>query len=223
MPSRRRGGRGLWIGTYDGGLKRFADGRFTAIRKKDGLFDEGVFAIVDDGDGRYWMSSNRGVFAVAKKELEAFAAGKARRVSCRAWRNTDGMPSSECNGGRQPSGLRARDGTPVVPHAGRHRHPRSGRAGCKSPRSRRPWCSKSSRRTAAASRHADPVELAPGGANASRRATRRTRSCTRKRCGSAIASRASTRDWVEAGNRRFAPYSYVPPGRYTLHDGRGER
>ena len=39
----------LWIGTYDGGLNRFAGGRFTAIRKQDGLFDEGVFAILDDG------------------------------------------------------------------------------------------------------------------------------------------------------------------------------
>src|SRR5262249_10802681 len=65
----------------------------------------------DDGQGSLWMSSNRGVFSVAKRELEAFAAGKVRRVSCRSWKASDGMPSSECNGGRQPAAFRAADGT----------------------------------------------------------------------------------------------------------------
>ena len=98
----------LWIGTYDGGLNRFADGTFVHIRKRNGLYDDGVFAILDDGEGRFWMSSNRGVHSVARSELDAFASGALRAVSSRAWRSADGMPASECNGGRQPSAIRTR-------------------------------------------------------------------------------------------------------------------
>ena len=100
----------LWIGTYDGGLNRFADGRFIAIRKRDGLFDDGVFAILEDGAGRFYMSSNRGLHSVAKSDLDAFVSGASRQIAHRAWRQVDGMPSSECNGGFQPSGFRAPDG-----------------------------------------------------------------------------------------------------------------
>ena len=45
----------LWIGTYDGGLMRFAGGKFVSILKRDGLFDNGVLEILDGGDGRYYM------------------------------------------------------------------------------------------------------------------------------------------------------------------------
>jgi signal transduction histidine kinase/ligand-binding sensor domain-containing protein len=101
----------LWLGTYDTGLMRYRDGRFAAIRKRHGLFDDGVFAILDDGGGWFYMCSNRGIHAVAKANLDAVASGAARTLTYRAWRQADGMPSSECNGGRQPSGFRARDGT----------------------------------------------------------------------------------------------------------------
>src|SRR4029453_12551589 len=75
----------LWIGTYDAGLTRFADGKLVSIRKRHGLFDDGAFAILEDGEGRLWVSSNRGVYAVHRKDLEAFAAGAIRRVRCRSW------------------------------------------------------------------------------------------------------------------------------------------
>ena len=39
-------------------------------------------------------------------------------VPLAAWRKTHGMPSSECNGGRQPSGLRLADGTLWFPTQG---------------------------------------------------------------------------------------------------------
>jgi len=101
----------LWIGTYDSGLARLSAGKIVRIRKRDGLFDDGVFAIVDDGAGRFWMSSNRGIFAADRAELDAFADGKARSVSCRAFGRADGMRSAECNGGYQPAGFRKSDGT----------------------------------------------------------------------------------------------------------------
>src|SRR5262249_35120574 len=82
---------------------------------RDGLFDDGVFAILDDGAGRWFMSCNRGLHSVTKGDLDAFVSGSSRQIPHRSWRQADGMPSSECNGGVQPAGFRAADGRLWLP------------------------------------------------------------------------------------------------------------
>jgi hypothetical protein len=64
------------------------------------------------------MSCNRGIYPVERSALDAFAEGRARAVSSRAFGRADGMLSAECNGGIQPAGWRKSDGTPVVSDAG---------------------------------------------------------------------------------------------------------
>jgi signal transduction histidine kinase/ligand-binding sensor domain-containing protein len=103
-------GETLWLGTYDGGLNRFRDGKFTAYTTKNGLFSDGVFQILPDEAGYFWMSSNQGIYRVPRQELEDFAAGKIQAVTSEAFGRRDGLLNTECNGGRQPSGVRARDG-----------------------------------------------------------------------------------------------------------------
>lgn len=100
----------LWIGTYDSGLSRFKDGRFTRYTTKDGLFDNGVFQILEDDFGWVWMSCNRGIYRVRKQELNEFAEGKISTVTSVAFGKSDGMDNVECNGGRWPAGIKARDG-----------------------------------------------------------------------------------------------------------------
>jgi ligand-binding sensor domain-containing protein len=99
----------LWIGTYGGGLNRLKDEHITAYTMRDGLFHDTLYAIVDDGLGNLWMSSTKGIFAVARKELDDFAAGTAKRIHCVAYGRGDGMASGEGNGG-SPAGLRGADG-----------------------------------------------------------------------------------------------------------------
>jgi signal transduction histidine kinase/ligand-binding sensor domain-containing protein len=108
----------LWIGTYDSGLGRLKDGRFTTYTTKDGLFDNGVFQILEDDSGRLWMSCNRGIYRVRKQELHDFAEGRIEAVNCLAYTKSDGMPSSECNGGRWPAGVKTRDGRLWFPTMG---------------------------------------------------------------------------------------------------------
>jgi ligand-binding sensor domain-containing protein/signal transduction histidine kinase len=100
----------IWIGTYDGGLNRFKDGRLTRYTTDDGLFSNGVFQILEDDSGNFWMSSNQGIYRVSRKQLSDFADGKLAHVTSVSYGVKDGMLNSECNGGRQPAGLRARDG-----------------------------------------------------------------------------------------------------------------
>ena len=100
----------LWIGTYDGGLGRFKDGRFTRYSMNDGLYGNGVFQILEDGSGWYWMTCNRGIYRIHRQELNDFADGKIKSVHSISYGKSDGMLSAECNGGSWPAGVRARDG-----------------------------------------------------------------------------------------------------------------
>jgi signal transduction histidine kinase/ligand-binding sensor domain-containing protein len=100
----------LWIGTYDGGLNRLRDGKFTNYSTRNGLYSDGVFRILADDEGFFWMSSNQGIYRVAISELEDLAAGKIQAVTSEAFGRRDGLLNTECNGGRQPAGVRTRDG-----------------------------------------------------------------------------------------------------------------
>lgn len=100
----------LWIGSYDGGLARFKDGKFTRYNTKTGLPNDGAFQILEDDNRHFWISSNRGIYRVNKDELNEFADGRRANVSAVAYGKSDGMLNAECNGGRSPAGIRARDG-----------------------------------------------------------------------------------------------------------------
>src|SRR4030095_11130390 len=70
----------LWIGTEGRGVARLdprrwpaTDDRYVppivAYGTRDGLYDPVVHVILEDGDGRLWMNSNRGIFWVRRDEL----------------------------------------------------------------------------------------------------------------------------------------------------------
>ncbi len=104
-------GRGtLWIGTYDHGLGRFANGRFTRYDTANGLYDNGAFGILEDSRGNLWMSSNRGIYSVALAQLDALAEGRLDEVTSVPYGKGDGMLNIECNGGAWPSAVKAPDG-----------------------------------------------------------------------------------------------------------------
>jgi len=107
----------FWIGTYDGGLCRFNNDRFTRYTTNDGLFNNGVFQILEDDRGYFWMSCNKGVFRVARQELNDFAEGNVRSITSIAYGKKDGLLNVECNGGRQPAGWKTRDGRLWFPTA----------------------------------------------------------------------------------------------------------
>jgi signal transduction histidine kinase/ligand-binding sensor domain-containing protein len=107
----------VWIGGYDGGLTRFKNGEFKKISKSDGLFSDGVFVILEDDAGWFWMNSNQGVYRVRRQELNDFADGRIESVTSVSYGPEDGLLEVEGNGGKQPAGLKARDGRLWFPMA----------------------------------------------------------------------------------------------------------
>jgi ligand-binding sensor domain-containing protein len=100
----------LWIGTLGGGLNRFKDGKFTSFTTKEGLVNDTLGFITEDSRGNLWCGSLAGVFRVSKEELNRFASGQSRWISCLLFTKSDGLPSVECVGGCRPSGCKTLDG-----------------------------------------------------------------------------------------------------------------
>jgi signal transduction histidine kinase/ligand-binding sensor domain-containing protein len=101
----------LWIGTYDSGLFRYNNGRLTNINSAHGLFSDGAFCILEDDTGWFWMNSNQGIYRVRRDELNQFAENQLARVNSISYGPDDGLLNVEGNGGKQPAGLKASDGT----------------------------------------------------------------------------------------------------------------
>ena len=100
----------LWIGTYGGGLNRLNQGRLTAYTTREGLFDDAVFRILEDGSGNLWISCNKGIYCIAKQQFDELDRGARSSLDCTVFGVADGMKNSECNGADQPTGWKMRDG-----------------------------------------------------------------------------------------------------------------
>ncbi len=102
----------LWLASENSGLIHFdpETTTFTRIGKREGLFDDTIHVVLDDGQGRFWINSNRGIFWIRRSELDAFVEGRATRVRSVPYTEKQGLDNREGNGGVQSAGIRTRDG-----------------------------------------------------------------------------------------------------------------
>jgi diguanylate cyclase (GGDEF)-like protein len=203
----------LWFGTSGGGLVRFKDGKLKACTRRDGLHDDVVFQILPDALDNLWMSCNKGLFRVPLAALEDFADGKRASVSCDAFGKADGMGSSECMGGCQPAGCAARDGRLWFPTADGLVVVDPGRLPTNAVPP--PLAIEDFLAEGKSLLEGEEVVVPAGAHNLEVRYA-------------ALSLRAPERvlfryrltgfddRWVEAGNRRVAYYTNVPPGRYRF-------
>ncbi len=204
----------LWIGTYDGGLLRFKDEKLTSYSVKDGLYDGGVFRILEDAHGYFWISCSRGVYRVSKRDLNAFAAGDLKAVTSTAYGKIDGMLDIECNGGVEPSGVKTRDGKLWFPTRNGVAviDPESVVHDAVPPL----VMIESSRVDNVATPVNVPLHIPPSRPNVEI-------SYTAPNFINAAQTHFKYRldgldsDWVDAGARRIAYYSHLPPGDYVFH------
>ena len=100
----------LWIGTNGGGLNARINGKFVNLAQAKALPQE-IYGILDDESGNLWLGSSKGIFRVSKEQLRAMAAGGATSTSPDVYGTADGMRISECSSGGHPAAWRAKDGT----------------------------------------------------------------------------------------------------------------
>lgn len=111
----------LWIGTNGSGLACFRLNNRALTRyiytytTETGLPNNYIFSILEDHRGNLWMSSYRGVFRVSKSQLEAVARKRIPKLTPLCIDEKDGMRSSECLMGGQPSAWKTFDGKLCFP------------------------------------------------------------------------------------------------------------
>ncbi len=203
----------LWIGTYGGGLSRMKDGQFTRYSFGQGLFDDVVFQVLDDDHGSLWMSCNRGIFRVAKADFENVARGTAPKVNSVAFGIEDGMPVSECNGNVQPAGWKDRTGRLwfPTPKGVVAVDPSRSTIGAPDP----PILIEEAIAKGRTIDPSAPAVLEPGDGGMEFRYTALSFNAPR-RIRFRYRLEGFDRDWVEAGSRRTAYYTNIPPGTYTF-------
>ncbi|HXS68714.1 MAG TPA: two-component regulator propeller domain-containing protein [Candidatus Polarisedimenticolia bacterium] len=70
----------VWAGSL-AGITRLKNDRIANISRKDGLFDDNIFAIVPDDRGNLWVDSGRGVSMLRKSDVNDFADGLTHSVA----------------------------------------------------------------------------------------------------------------------------------------------
>lgn len=211
----------LWIGTFSDGFSRWKDGKLSRFGVGNGLADNQVHQFLEDMAGRIWMSSDSGLFYTQVRQVEA-AAGAAGATDSRGPIGPPGTIASawfgrrrEYNGASQPAAWRSRDGRLLF----------ASMAGLVIVDPNR----------LAADRAAPPVRIEriladdrslPATEGEVRLGPTDRASFEIGYTGLSFVSSQRIRfryklagldkDWIDAGTRRTAYYSYVPPGRYTF-------
>jgi signal transduction histidine kinase/ligand-binding sensor domain-containing protein len=197
-----------WVGTQGGGLNRVTDRGVAAWRARDGLWNDTVGPLVEDGEGRLWSCTNFGIYHVRAAELLPGA-----RVRSVPLGRDEGMYDEECNFMFQPSGWRARDG--------RIWFATSGGLAVVDPRLVSERAEPPPVVVDAAWSDGSPVELAAP----VRLGTGSGRLTVQYLAPALAAGRrvryryrlaGFDREWTEAGTRREATYTNLQPGRYTF-------
>ena len=215
----------LWVGTADNGLARYKQGRFATISESQGLQSKVIYHILDDRAGNFWLGTQAGILRVSKEDLNRCADGQSAEVRCLNFGKEEGLATTACTGGFQPGACRDSEGRlwfpttkglaivdPLNVTTNTAQPPVQIEAliidnvpvdpallAGSAPNGKRP----------------EQLKIKPGGHQFEFQYT-------------ALSFRAPGKvrfkyqleglnpDWVQAGTRRVAPYSYLPPADYTF-------
>jgi ligand-binding sensor domain-containing protein/signal transduction histidine kinase len=100
----------LWIGTAGGGLNRLRNGNFTVYTTHHGLFNNEILEIQEDDAGDLWMTSLNGIFRVHKNDFNRLDRKEISSIPCASYGKDDGMTSIICCNVAKPASWKARDG-----------------------------------------------------------------------------------------------------------------
>lgn len=203
----------LWIGSRGGGLRVLEGEQTHSITIRDGLYDDDIYGIAQGASGKLWFACSKGIFNVSRDELEQFIHGQVKAVTSTPFSPLEGLRTIECKPGVQPAAWVTRNGMAWfstihgalamdTAHPARKLMPApvvvdevivNG-----TPRS-----------------PTEPLELPPGQSNLEFRYTALS-FIVPTRITFKYQLENFDRDWVDAGSRREAFYTNLPPGKYRF-------
>ncbi|HTS26826.1 MAG TPA: two-component regulator propeller domain-containing protein [Bryobacteraceae bacterium] len=100
----------LWLGSQGRGVGRLKNGQLSWFDMDQGLNDQIAYSVLEDAQDYLWITTNRGITRVPRRQFSDLAEGRIGRVATRVYGPADGLRSSECYGGTQPAGWKRHDG-----------------------------------------------------------------------------------------------------------------
>jgi hypothetical protein len=100
----------VWMSSPRGGLTHYRNGKFIAYNTKTGLFTNEICCVLVDDQGDVWLSSPRGIGRINHKAIEDYERGLIDVITSQTFTTADGMRTDECFSGWQPSAWKAHDG-----------------------------------------------------------------------------------------------------------------
>ena len=100
----------VWAATLGSGLFLWNGKRWHHFGTDQGLPDDRLTSLIDDGRGQFWFGSLGGIIRASRKEILQRATDPAAPLHWLRLDRSDGLPSRECIGGYQPAGWQGQDG-----------------------------------------------------------------------------------------------------------------
>ncbi|HEU4386164.1 MAG TPA: two-component regulator propeller domain-containing protein, partial [Blastocatellia bacterium] len=205
-------GGALWIGTRGSGLFLLDGSDLRQFTTAEGLPSNKIHFITEDVEGNLWMTGPSGIVSIAKRDLVSQSSSSGGPLAMRVYTTAEGLSTNQMTGGVQPAGALTSSGELWFPSTRG-----AVRVEPAVPDRRSAWPVLIEQLLADDQDiplSAD-VRLAPGEGKLEIHYTAiRLRSPERTRF--KYQMEGFDRDWTDAGQRRIAYYTNLPPGHYRF-------
>lgn len=100
----------VWITTLGDGFFLYRNGRIIKFPLDQGQYLNAAHCMMEDAYGYCWITTNKGLFRAAKKDLQNYADGKTTAIYYHYYDKYAGFNINEFNGGCQPCAIQLPDG-----------------------------------------------------------------------------------------------------------------
>ncbi len=202
----------IWLGTADG-LALWRNAKLISLARFGGALRETILQVLEDDTHRLWMTTNKGLVSVSRADLEGLADGGIL-PEIRVYGLADGLRTAEFDGGNTSAGCRTPDGLLWFPsERGIVRvDPARLRLSTQPPRVLIEQVSVDGARLPSL----ENVEVSPGPEHWEFQYTALSL-LVPQRIHFKYQLEGFDKDWIDAGNRRTAYYTRLPPGTYSFH------
>jgi signal transduction histidine kinase/ligand-binding sensor domain-containing protein/CheY-like chemotaxis protein/HPt (histidine-containing phosphotransfer) domain-containing protein len=99
----------MWLGTTDG-MAVWRGGKMISLAAFGGPLRETILQILEDKSHRFWLSTNKGLMSVPRADLDALVDGAKTSAEFKIYDLADGLRSAEFSGGNTSPGCATPDG-----------------------------------------------------------------------------------------------------------------
>jgi signal transduction histidine kinase/ligand-binding sensor domain-containing protein/CheY-like chemotaxis protein/HPt (histidine-containing phosphotransfer) domain-containing protein len=203
----------VWLGTADG-LALWRDGKLISLARFGGALRETMLQVLEDDTHQFWLTTNKGLMSVSRAALDALATDGGAAPEFHVYGLADGLRTAEFDGGNTSAGCRTPDGLLWFPsERGLVRvDPARLRLNTQPPRVHIEQVSVDG----APLPSLENVEVSPGPEHWEFQYTALSLLVS-QRIHFKYQLEGFDKDWIDAGNRRTAYYTRLPPGTYSFH------